>query len=74
MKQRLRVWIKAVRAPFFTATIVPVILGAVIAWHRAGSFNWGYFWLTLIGTIFMHIGTNLTNGPFQQIRVNVHRT
>lgn len=58
---RLKVWLRAIRAPFFTATIVPVILGASVAWHKTGVFNWGLFLLTLIGILFIHTGTNLAN-------------
>ncbi len=61
---RFRVWMKAVRAPFFTATVIPVILGSVVAWNRTGLFNWGYLWLTLMGIIFIHAGTNLSNDYF----------
>ncbi|NIR59167.1 MAG: hypothetical protein GWO02_06440, partial [Gammaproteobacteria bacterium] len=51
---RLRLWVRAVRAPFFTATLVPVLLGAIIAGGdltregRAESWNWALFWLVLL--------------------------
>src|SRR3989338_847528 len=61
---RLKVWLKALRAPFFTATIVPVLLGAIIAWYDTGSFIWVKFWLTFAGALFMHAGTNLANDYF----------
>ncbi len=54
----------AVRAPFFTASIVPVILGSVIAWTKSGSFNWVLFGLTLLAGILIHAGTNLANDYF----------
>jgi len=63
-RKRLRIWFKAIRAPFFTATIIPVILGAIIAWHDTGNFNWFKFWLILAGIIFIHTGTNLANDYF----------
>ncbi len=65
-----KIWLKAIRAPFFTATVVPVILGAVVAWHQTGLFNWGYFWLTLIGIVFIHAGTNLNNDYFDHTSGN----
>ncbi|MFA5794132.1 MAG: 1,4-dihydroxy-2-naphthoate octaprenyltransferase [Candidatus Brocadiia bacterium] len=68
--RRLRLWIKAVRAPFFTATICPIVLGATIGWYQTGHFNWIYFWLTLMGGILMHTGTNLTNDYFDHITGN----
>ena len=58
---RILLWIKAVRPQFFTAAIIPIALGAAVARHDTGSFDWGLFWLTLIGGIFMHGGLNFTN-------------
>lgn len=57
-------WIVKLRAPFFTADLVPVCLGAAIAWARAGTFNLWYFLLTLIGAICINAGTNMTNDYF----------
>lgn len=65
--QKLKIWIKAVRAPFFTATIVPILLGAVIAWHQSDSFNWPYFLLALIGGLFIHAGLDLANDYFDHV-------
>lgn len=62
--QRLKIWLKAIRAPFFTATVLSGILGSIIAWHESGSFNWGYFWLTMLGIVFLNTGTNLINDYF----------
>lgn len=64
---RLRLWIRAVRAPFFTASLVPGLLGAVIARDdlvRAGemaAWNWRVFWLALLGAVLAQAGTNLAN-------------
>jgi 1,4-dihydroxy-2-naphthoate octaprenyltransferase len=57
-------WVIKLRAPFFTATIVPVCLGAAIAWARTGTFNPWYFLLTLVGAVCLHAGTNMTNDYF----------
>ncbi|MFH1854709.1 MAG: 1,4-dihydroxy-2-naphthoate octaprenyltransferase [Candidatus Omnitrophota bacterium] len=63
----IKPWLKAIRAPFFTATIIPVILGSVIAWHDTGSFAWIRFWLTMIGILLIHTGTNLANDYFDHL-------
>lgn len=60
-------WLKAIRAPFFTATIIPVSLGSVIAWHDTGNFVWIRFWLTMAGILFIHTGTNLSNDYFDHV-------
>lgn len=73
---RLMLWVRAVRAPFFTATLVPVLLGSVIAYtdlQRAAAlqfWNWTHFWLVLIGAIFSQAGTNLGNDYFDHTSHN----
>ena len=58
---RILVWIIAARPQFFTATIVPIALGAAVARYDTGYFDWGLFWMTLIGGIFIHAGLDFTN-------------
>ena len=65
-----RLLIQAVRAPFFTGVIIPVILGSVLAWHSGYDFHWGYFFLTLVGIIFMHAGANTINDYFDHLSSN----
>lgn len=60
-------WKEAVRLPFFTASVVPVILGAVIAWERTGSFHWDYFILALVAGVALQAGTNLSNDYFDHL-------
>jgi 1,4-dihydroxy-2-naphthoate octaprenyltransferase len=57
-------WVIKLRAPFFTADLVPICLGTAIAWARADAFNVWYFLLTLIGAICINAGTNMTNDYF----------
>jgi len=74
--KRISVWIRAVRAPFFTASIVPVLIGSVIAYidlMRAGGlalWSWTNFWLVLIGAVFSQAGTNLGNDYFDHTSKN----
>jgi 1,4-dihydroxy-2-naphthoate octaprenyltransferase len=60
----LSFWIVKVRAPFFTAVVVPALLGTAIAWTRDGRFHFGYFLLTLIGVLCMHAAANMANDYF----------
>ncbi len=62
-----KLWLKAIRVPFFTATIIPVALGSIIAWHDTGNFMWINFLLTMLGAIFIHAGTNLANDYFDHL-------
>ncbi len=61
---KIKLWAKAVRAPFFTASVISVILGAVIAWNITSKFHLLNFVLTSIGVILVHAGTNLINDYF----------
>ena len=63
-KAGLKIWFMEMRAPFFTATIVPTVFGAVLAWHEKAAFDPLLFLLTLIGVLFMHAGTNVVNDYF----------
>jgi 1,4-dihydroxy-2-naphthoate polyprenyltransferase len=63
----IKLWIKESRAPFFTGTIVPVVLGSVLAWHDTSIFLWQEFWLTLVGAILIHAGTNISNDYFDHL-------
>ena len=64
---RLRLWLRAVRAPFFTAALIPVLLGAVIARGdlieagQSAAWSWKIFLLALVGAILAQAGTNLAN-------------
>jgi 1,4-dihydroxy-2-naphthoate octaprenyltransferase len=66
----LRLFISAVRAPFFTGVIVPTVLGSVVAWHAGYPFHWGYFFLTLFGILCIHAGANTINDYFDHISGN----
>ena len=61
---KLKIWLAELRAPFFTAAVVPTLLGAAIAWESAGDFDPLLFILTLVGVVFAHAGTNVINDYF----------
>ncbi len=65
--QALKLWLKAIRVPFLTATIVPVVLGSIIAWYDTVNFGWMRFWLTMFGALLIHMGTNLANDYFDHL-------
>ena len=54
-------WGQAVRAFSFPASIVPVVLGSVLAWYSTGKFNWILFILALVAGVLYHCGCNLIN-------------
>jgi 1,4-dihydroxy-2-naphthoate octaprenyltransferase len=63
-ESKTKTWLAEVRAPFFTATVVPILLGATIAWDRTGTFHVGLFLLTMLGGLLLHTGTNVANDYF----------
>jgi len=65
-----KIWLMEVRAPFFTATIVPILLGAAIAFNLFHTINWFYFILTLLGGLFLHAGANVINDYFDHVTRN----
>lgn len=50
----------ATRLPFLTATIVPILLGALIA-RSQGFSNWWFTVLALLGGSAIHLGLNIAN-------------
>lgn len=54
-------WMRVMRLPFLTASVIPVLVGVSFAWYETGLFYPGLFLLSLIGSAAVHIGTNLLN-------------
>ena len=64
---RLSVWYHALRPFSYPASIVPVLVGSVVA-LQDGYANWPLFLAALIGSIAMQAGTNLANEYFDYIQ------
>ncbi len=64
---KVKIWLTEIRAPFYTATVVPILLGAVIAWARTDGFHWGYFLLTMAGGLLLHTGANVANDYYDHL-------
>jgi 1,4-dihydroxy-2-naphthoate octaprenyltransferase len=56
--------LRAVRAPFLTASIVPVFVGSSVVLAAGDAWSIHYFFLTLVGVICIQAGTNLANDFF----------
>lgn len=70
MTGKLKIWFQEVRAPFFTASIIPILLGTMIAFRDTGEIHWLYFILTLLGGVFLHAGANVSNDYFDHLSKN----
>lgn len=66
----LKLYLEELRAPFFTASILPVILGAMIAWARTGLLRLDTLLLTLLGGVLLHAGTNVVNDYYDHVSGN----
>ena len=53
-------YLKALRAPFLTGSIIPVIIGAALAF-RENEFVFSRFVITVSGVAGLHLGANLIN-------------
>jgi 1,4-dihydroxy-2-naphthoate octaprenyltransferase len=67
---RLMLWVSATRAPFFTASIIPILIGAALAWNMTGVINILFLILTLIGGVALHAGTNMLNDYYDHTSRN----
>ncbi|MCL5037697.1 MAG: 1,4-dihydroxy-2-naphthoate octaprenyltransferase [Chloroflexi bacterium] len=64
MNNKLKIWFKALRAPFFTAAIVPVLVGTAAAWYLGAPFRPADFIITLVAMLALHAGCNMANDYF----------
>ncbi|MHA1974310.1 MAG: 1,4-dihydroxy-2-naphthoate octaprenyltransferase [Candidatus Hodarchaeales archaeon] len=63
---KVTIWIRAIRAPFFTASIIPLVIGMAIAWYEFSTFDLFLGFLTLLAGVAIHAGTNLANDYFDR--------
>ncbi|MDO8603664.1 MAG: 1,4-dihydroxy-2-naphthoate octaprenyltransferase [Candidatus Omnitrophota bacterium] len=68
--KRFAIWVKATRAPFLTATLMPVLLGAAISWSETGRFDFLIFFMVLVGISLLHLATNMCNDYFDHVTKN----
>jgi len=56
-----KIWWKAVRFHFTSASFMPGILGGMIAWTTDEKFLPGYFLLVILGLVLNHMALNMTD-------------
>jgi 1,4-dihydroxy-2-naphthoate octaprenyltransferase len=63
---KLKLWWRAVRPFSFTVSVIPPILGAIIAFSENPGLrlHWLNFFLTLVGCVAAHAGSNLLSDYF----------
>ncbi len=63
-------WLRASRFQFFTASVVPVIVGGAIAYWKTGTVLWGYWLATLVALVLLHAAANLANDYYDHLSRN----
>ncbi|MBF0254153.1 MAG: 1,4-dihydroxy-2-naphthoate octaprenyltransferase [Candidatus Omnitrophica bacterium] len=66
----VKTWLQALRVPFLTASLVPVVLGTAVAWQKIRHIDWFLFFLALLGVACLQSGTNLANDYFDHLSKN----
>ena len=56
-----RIYVKALRLPFLTGSLLPVAAATALAYWLHHAFNLGFFCLNLLGVAGLHLGANLIN-------------
>ena len=64
------IWFRQLRAPFFTASIVPVLVGSIAGFVTADAFEPALFTLALVGMMCLHAGANIANDYFDHLSGN----
>jgi 1,4-dihydroxy-2-naphthoate octaprenyltransferase len=63
----LGLWLRELRAPFFTATIVPVLIGAAVACSDSSVVDLPLLSLTLLAALCLHAGSNMANDYYDYL-------
>lgn len=63
-----RAWYELATPNTWGASVIPVLLGAVLAYSLRASFSWLYFFLLLIAAVSMHCAVNAFNHGFDFLK------
>jgi 1,4-dihydroxy-2-naphthoate octaprenyltransferase len=60
-RKPLRIWLQALRAPFFTASLIPVFTGAALVFFRRDRADWPFLPVVALCVVLFHGATNIIN-------------
>ena len=66
-RSKVVVWLREVRGPFFTASVIPVVVGTAAAYAATGRVDWTLFALALVAVVLLHAGANVANDYFDHV-------
>jgi 1,4-dihydroxy-2-naphthoate octaprenyltransferase len=72
----MNIYVRAMRLPFLTGSLMPVILAAALGWVH-GAIDWKRLAVVLVGVGSLHLGANLINDYYDDPgsdRINLHPT
>ncbi|MBW2147065.1 MAG: 1,4-dihydroxy-2-naphthoate octaprenyltransferase [Deltaproteobacteria bacterium] len=73
----IRYWVRATRAPFLQAALIPVLVGTAVAYEE-GFFHLWLFILAAVANMAVNAGTNLVNDYYDHLSgtdaANIHPT
>jgi 1,4-dihydroxy-2-naphthoate polyprenyltransferase len=61
---RIKLWAKAIRAYSYSASLVPVAIGGLVARQSGEGFSWVRFAVSLMAGVLVHTAANLWNDYF----------
>lgn len=64
---RILFWLRAARAPFFTAAIAPMLVGTALAYYHSGTVQWLYALLGTVSLVLLHASANMSNDFFDHL-------
>ncbi len=59
-----QLWVRSLRAPFLVASLIPMVLAALLAWDDQGYVDASLLGLTTLGLACIHLATNMLNDNF----------
>lgn len=72
IKEWFTVWFKAARAPFLVVSLLPSLLGGMIAWyHNSAAFNWVIFAAATVGIVMAHSAADFIDDYFDFLKGNL---
>ncbi len=63
-------WLKAARAPFFTGSLAPIVVGTATAFYEAGALSWPRALLALLALVCLHASADLSNDYYDHLSGN----
>jgi 1,4-dihydroxy-2-naphthoate octaprenyltransferase len=61
-------FLREIRAPYFAAIALPILLGSAVAYAKQGTLDIGLFVMSLLAGSFLQAGTTMTNDFFDSQR------